>query len=33
VTPATRAEKKKVEANKYEEWIMERVRRKHTRRI
>ncbi len=33
VTPVTRLEKKKVEADSYEQWLMERVGKKHSRRI
>ncbi len=33
VTPATRGEKKKVEADSYEQWLVERVGKKHSRRI
>ncbi len=33
VTPATRLEKKKVEADSYEQWLVERVGRKLTKRI
>ncbi len=33
VTPATRGEKKKVEADSYEQWLVERVGRKHKRLI
>ena len=33
VTPATRAEKKKVEVDSYEEWLMDRVEKKHSKRI
>ena len=33
VTPATKVEKSKVEADSYEQWLMERVAKKRARRI
>jgi hypothetical protein len=33
VTPATRAEKKRVEVDSYEEWLVDRVEKKHAKRI
>ncbi len=33
VTPATRVERKKVEADSYEQWLRERVEKRHSKRI
>ncbi len=33
VTPVNRVEKKKVEADSYEQWLVERVEKRHSKRI